>query len=635
MDQSELPEEITALLKAAEQGDSDAQFNLGSIYDEGKGVEQNDSTAIEWYSKAAEQGYTDAQFNLGLMYEAGRGVVQSDHKAVEWYHKAAQQGDAEAQFCLGVMYQKGKGVEQSNSTAVEWYHKAAQQGDVEAQYYLGLMYQRGEGVEQSDSSAIEWFSKAAEQGDTDAQFTLGMMYDEGRGVVQSHSMAVEYYHKAAEKGHSGAQFKLGLKYHQGLGVAQRDSTAAVEWYHKASEQGFARAQCNLALMYMSGQGVEQNERTALKWFRKASRGGSVRGTINLALLYMHEDGVKQSYARARALFRKAIRNASPELRFEALEFQDQAERYTLSPQITKIRKQILEKLKAQAGSTMTHYTSLLVGNALLLEPSALRLGHINALNDPNEGKLLWRHLGHSPVESKPAFVGCFLPDEDSLNMWRFYSKDHRKEDACGCAITFNTDNFFEFDLLSKEPENALQDAKNQAFLNSGKSPQESAAFYRVVYIKGEMQIQGEDDDGPLKQLLDELKTEVNGFLGTAPDKEKLQQLSWLLGPLPYLLKDADYEAEKEHRIIVTHLEYGAKEIQVQEPNLMEGTPPRLYLEMHRANHLAPIKHVTLGPKSPHQEMMAPYWHHQLASKFPEQLKAKPDFYIKASKCAYQ
>lgn len=150
-----------------------------------------------------------------------------------------------------------------------------------------------------------------------------------------------------------------------------------------------------------------------------------------------------------------------------------------------------------------------------------------------------------------------------------------------------------------------------------------------------MQIHGEDESGPLTQLFDELRTAVSDFLGDTPDTEKLQQLSWLLGPLPYLLKDADYEAEKEHRVIVTHLEYGAKEIKVQEPDLIKGTTPRLYLEMHRANHLAPIKHVTLGPKSPNQEMMIPYWHHQLASKFPEQLQAKPDFYIKASKCAYQ
>lgn len=535
---------------------------------------------------------------------------------------------------MGACYRKGEGVEQNDSKAFEWYLKAAEQGDRDAQYNLGLMYRKGKGVEQSESKAFEWYLKAADQGDADAQIIVGYMYQKGIGVGQNDNKAVEWYRKAVENGNSDAQCNLGGMYYEGRGVEQNDSKA-VELYLKAAELGNAQALCNMGVMYIEGRGVEKNYRTAAELFRKASKGGDEQGTINLGQMYMNGDGVEQSYIRAQALFRKATRSTSPKIRFQAIELQDQAKRHARAPQITNIRERILDELKAETGGTMTHYTSLLVGNALLLEPSALRLGHINALNDPNEGKLLWRHLGYSPVESKPAFVGCFLPDEDSLNMWRFYSKDHQKEDACGCAITFNTDNFFEFDLLSKKPSDTPQDANNQAFLNSGKSPQESAAFYRVVYIKGEMEISGEDEGGPLKQLFDELKTAVINFLGIAPDKEKLQQLSWLLGPLPYLLKDADYETEKEHRIIVTHLEYGAKEIQVQEPDLMECTPPRLYLEMHRTNHLAPIKHVTLGPKSPHQEMMVPYWHHQLASKFPDQLTTKQDFYIKASRCAYQ
>lgn len=549
--------------------------------------------------------------------------------------KSAEGGDAVAQFTLGTIYDFGEGIEQNDSKAVEWYRKAAEQGHAEAQCYLGISYKNGQGVSQSDSKAVEWYHKAAEQGHAGAQCNLGVMYENGLGVVQNFSTAVELYQKAAAQGIVHAQCNMGYMYENGLGVAQSDSTA-VEWYRKAAEKGLPRAQNNLGCMYQDGQGVAQSDSTAVEWYRKADKGGDAMATINLGQAYMHGIGVKQSYARAQALFRKATRDASPQLRFQALEYQDRAKRYALSPQITKIREQILAQLKVNESVTMTHYTSLQVGNALLLEESPLRLGHINALNDPNEGKLLWHYLGHAPVESKPAFVGCFLPEEDSLNMWRFYSKNHQNDDACGCAITFNTDHFFEFDLLKNKLNDVPQDEKILSFPNSGKSPQESAAFYRVVYIKGQMQIRGEEDeDGTLKQLFVDLKTEVNDFLDATKDTEKLRQLSRLLGPLPYLLKDADYEAEKEHRIIVTHLEYGAKEIQVQVPDLINGTPPRLYLELHRTNHLAPVKHVTLGPKSPHQEMMAPYWHHQLASKFSDQLNAKPDFYIKASSCAYQ
>ena len=54
----------------AEQGDSDAQSNLGLMYSNGWGVPENDKTAVKWYTKAAEQGISDAQYNLGVMYDS-------------------------------------------------------------------------------------------------------------------------------------------------------------------------------------------------------------------------------------------------------------------------------------------------------------------------------------------------------------------------------------------------------------------------------------------------------------------------------------------------------------------------------------------------------------------------------------
>ena len=51
----------------------------------------------KYLSFLIKQGDTNAQFNLGVMYEDGRGVTQDYQEAVKWYRKAAEQGDAEAQ----------------------------------------------------------------------------------------------------------------------------------------------------------------------------------------------------------------------------------------------------------------------------------------------------------------------------------------------------------------------------------------------------------------------------------------------------------------------------------------------------------------------------------------------------------
>ena len=85
--------------------------------------------AREWFEKSAEQGLAQAQFSLGVMYDQGRGVPQNDAKAFEWYEKAAQQGDVDAQLSLGVMYMIGQGVAQNQATAKELFKQACDNGD--------------------------------------------------------------------------------------------------------------------------------------------------------------------------------------------------------------------------------------------------------------------------------------------------------------------------------------------------------------------------------------------------------------------------------------------------------------------------------------------------------------------------
>lgn len=96
------PEEVNSLYKAAEQGDAKAQYNLGVMCREGRGVPQDNQQALSWYRKAAEQGHIDAQYNLGVMYEEGLGVPQDDSQSQHWYRKATEQGHAEAKDRLGL-----------------------------------------------------------------------------------------------------------------------------------------------------------------------------------------------------------------------------------------------------------------------------------------------------------------------------------------------------------------------------------------------------------------------------------------------------------------------------------------------------------------------------------------------------
>ena len=87
------------------------------MYGTGEGVPQDEAEAVRWVRRAAEQGNADVQYNLGTIYGAGRGVPQDDAEAARWLRLAAEQGDALAQFDLGVMYVTGGGIPQDDAAA--------------------------------------------------------------------------------------------------------------------------------------------------------------------------------------------------------------------------------------------------------------------------------------------------------------------------------------------------------------------------------------------------------------------------------------------------------------------------------------------------------------------------------------
>jgi TPR repeat protein len=84
---------LSEFLRFAEQGDAQAQFNLGVMYGLGLGVAQDYTEALAWYERAADAGNARAQSNLGWMFGTGRGVPQDYVAAHAWYSLAAAKGE--------------------------------------------------------------------------------------------------------------------------------------------------------------------------------------------------------------------------------------------------------------------------------------------------------------------------------------------------------------------------------------------------------------------------------------------------------------------------------------------------------------------------------------------------------------
>lgn len=85
---------------SAKDGDAEAQFLLGKIFDELEGFERDFTEAMKWYREAAGQKHPAATFAVGVLHELGRGVTADLDEATEWYRRAAELDHKEQRITL-------------------------------------------------------------------------------------------------------------------------------------------------------------------------------------------------------------------------------------------------------------------------------------------------------------------------------------------------------------------------------------------------------------------------------------------------------------------------------------------------------------------------------------------------------
>ena len=152
-------------------GDSEAQFQLAVIYQNGRLVPQDQPQAREWLLKAAQQGHVKAMFNLGVTYGDGLGVPGDDAEAFTWYQAAANEGDPRAHFNLGSFYMAGRGTPIDGPKANEHWFEAALRGMHLAQVRLALSFARGDGGKVDLQLAFIW-AYVAKDKDANARLIL-------------------------------------------------------------------------------------------------------------------------------------------------------------------------------------------------------------------------------------------------------------------------------------------------------------------------------------------------------------------------------------------------------------------------------------------------------------------------------
>ena len=248
---------LNELAPLAEQGDAQAQYRIGQMHRDGKGVPRDAQKAVRLFQAAAISGHTDSQQALEMILLLGYGVPADESEAFKWLSLAAEH-DPSRQYLLGGLYENAE----HYAEAANWYRKAAEKGESAvasddlgwkattglAQYSLGGLYERGRGVPQDYTQAAEWYRLAAEHGLREAQLILGRMLWEGDVVPQDFAKASHFFQEAAkgyrtwaEVGNLEDQFVLGTMYERGE-IWEVDYREAAKWYRRAADRGHAQAQ---------------------------------------------------------------------------------------------------------------------------------------------------------------------------------------------------------------------------------------------------------------------------------------------------------------------------------------------------------------------------------------------------------
>ena len=327
---------LSSLVEIARKNkDADAEYALGLMAYEARGLERNPNQAFRLILRAGAKGHAEASNTLGFFYEHGIGTPVDLAQALASYRRGAEAGSARARTNLGWFYEQGIAVGKDPSIAANWYRLAAEQGLAAAHANLAHLYESGLGVDKNPVVAIALYERALAGGATSAALRLGRLLEErgnlaaatdnyliaakskvpesdlaaGRLLVaaanprRNFGQGIEWLDQAAARGKVDALLLLASLFDKGDQIT-RDSKRAADYFRRAAILGDAPA----ALRYAQHLAVENKpgpEADPLPWFRRAAEKGIADAQFEAARLLDKQGGDEGTQKEALAWFRKA------------------------------------------------------------------------------------------------------------------------------------------------------------------------------------------------------------------------------------------------------------------------------------------------------------------------------------------
>lgn len=323
-------------------------------------------TAFKLLGPLADQGNAEAQLDLGMMYLDGQGAERNPTEAYAWIRKAAEQDNMAAQGVIGQAYVNGAdGIKQDYAEGYFWLLLSTRDGArLSDSYYAGkaAAYLTAEQKAVADKRAEAWIKdhlpklpkappgKSASVGRADdytqesfcklMQSAAAMSNAKGpvwvniltrvdKVVVNCSTKIVDFQKSVRvnpdglqvgwkqemqdtwNKDYCGTNAEIGAAFADGWQINQTatfpngeqfqvkakcsyqsgglgipvDNAEAVRQFYIAAEHGNSDAQYHLGYSYEWGKGVQQDYEQAIIWYQKAADQGNTDAEIGLGRLY--------------------------------------------------------------------------------------------------------------------------------------------------------------------------------------------------------------------------------------------------------------------------------------------------------------------------------------------------------------
>jgi TPR repeat protein len=284
-------EAFSQLTIACDGGIARGCGNLGTMYQNGKGVSPDLVRAAALYRKACDGDGWGACYFLGGMYNEGTGVSKDQAQAAAFFRRACEEGsDSRGCNSLGIAYGNGVGVAQNSAQAAAMFKKACDLGFQTGCQNLTVQNSRTNAVAQNQVQAAAPQTAppiAAPTAPSAPGSTMDPVDAFNRGLALGkngqYAQGIAFFRIACNGGHALACSYLGLAYHSGTGVPA-DQGQAAAYSLKGCLGGAAMGCNNLGVGYEYGYGLPRNLPKALELYRQACNAGYDMGCQNLRRL---------------------------------------------------------------------------------------------------------------------------------------------------------------------------------------------------------------------------------------------------------------------------------------------------------------------------------------------------------------